>query len=514
MAFKLKHSKTAEARGGHVPTEEQYEILRHRDRNLLVNAFAGTGKSSTMKMVLNDYVDRTGQKALYVAFNRTVVGDMKKEKDRGELNWNVHPMTLNGLGLKAWASACNTITLDEDKFKNLFRLVVGEVQDRDQQELLRDNYIYISKACSLAKNLGYIPSRPLGIGPLYNPKSLVSPEYFYGKLEETPTELDIAAIETILVLSIRQAIAGTIDFDDQIYMPTLFGGSFPEYPLIVVDEGQDLSPINHAMLRRLRTQRLIVVGDRYQSIYAFRGAVTAGLDRLKSTYNMDELTLSVSFRCPSEIVKGVHWHVPSFRWSREGGERATISHISPDELGGGSAIICRNNAPLFSLAFRLIAAGRGCTVMGSDIGPRVIRTLERLAAPETPQDLVLDHINEWQEEKLKSAKKPGTIVDLAECMRVFARHGENLGQAISYAQHLFKGGWSGWREPVTLLTGHKAKGLEFDTVYHIDGDELIDMREEQDKNLRYVIDTRAREALYLLSSKDIVDGNVAKPPSV
>jgi hypothetical protein len=47
-------------------------------------------------------------------------------------------------------------------------------------------------------------------------------------------------IDSVLTDSIRLAYEGQIDFDDQIYMPTLFGGTFPRFPLVMVDEAQDL----------------------------------------------------------------------------------------------------------------------------------------------------------------------------------------------------------------------------------------------------------------------------------
>ena len=57
--------------------------------------------------------------------------------------------------------------------------------------------------------------------------------------------------------------------------------------------------------------------------------------------------------------------------------------------------------------------------------------------------------------------------------------------------------------PIKLMTGHKAKGLEFDTVYHLDPWIIKDERGDQEKNLRYVIQTRAKEAYYEIDSKGI-----------
>jgi ATP-dependent exoDNAse (exonuclease V) beta subunit len=53
------------------------------------------------------------------------------------------------------------------------------------------------------------------------------------------------------------------------------------------------------------------------------------------------------------------------------------------------------------------------------------------------------------------------------------------------------------------MTGHKAKGLEFDVVYHLDR-HLIRLGEEQEDNLRYVIDTRAKDELYYITSAGVI----------
>jgi superfamily I DNA/RNA helicase len=81
-------------------------------------------------------------------------------------------------------------------------------------------------------------------------------------------------------------------------------------------------------------------------------------------------------------------------------------------------------------------------------------------------------------------------------MRVFAGFGDHLGQAISYAEHLFK-----QIGTITLLTGHKAKGLEWHTVYHLDSWLLGET--EQELNLRYVILTRAMNSYYEIDSREI-----------
>jgi len=117
--------------------------------------------------------------------------------------------------------------------------------------------------------------------------------------------------------------------------------------------------------------------------------------------------------------------------------------------------------------------------------------------PETMRrEQVFESIEHWLGEKL--AAQSTTASDMADCMRVFAAFGKTLGQATGYAEYLFQQGGT-----ITLTTGHKAKGLEWDKVYHLDPFLIRVDKEEQEKNLKYVITTRSKDRLYEIESKDI-----------
>ena len=57
--------------------------------------------------------------------------------------------------------------------------------------------------------------------------------------------------------SIDLAQQGTIDFDDQIYMSTLFAGLYSRYHTVICDEGQDISHLNRLQL----LQELLAAGS-------------------------------------------------------------------------------------------------------------------------------------------------------------------------------------------------------------------------------------------------------------
>ena len=335
----------------------------------------------------------------------------------------------------------------------------------------------VSNGVDMARALGYIPSsHPRG------EKSLCQGTELYAAMDESPSPLAKELIESLLSTSIRWAYDGIIDFADQTYMPALFGGSYPKFPLVLVDEYQDLSPINHAMVAKLcRTSRQIGVGDDAQAIYGFRGAASDSMQTAVRQFSMEQLPLTVSFRCPSAIADNVRWRVPDFQANRIGG---VVETSATPEVEDNTVVICRNNAPLLKLAMVLLRGGRSVDVSGVDLGNRLVRTMSKLGAEEMTQAQTLSSIDSWESDHSESK----TSADTADAMRVFAQQGKTLAQAIGYAKHLFEQSGT-----VRFMTGHKAKGLEFDHVYHLDQHLCRDSG--QDPNLRYVIDTRSKDRL-------------------
>lgn len=106
---------------------------------------------------------------------------------------------------------------------------------------------------------------------------------------------------------------GVIDFDD---MPLLAVKALREhqwlqrsilakYPVLVVDEYQDLGRALHLMVMGLCFSigiRLFAVGDVDQSIYGFTGAHPDALQRLSERDDVETVSLRFNYRCGSRIV--------------------------------------------------------------------------------------------------------------------------------------------------------------------------------------------------------------------
>ena len=473
------------------PTLEQQSIIDaalNTQDSLLINALAGAAKTTTLEMICNAM---PVMPILSLAFNKRIADEMAKR-----LPGHVQCRTLNSLGHRVWAQSCSgKLNLNVKKSYEILKAKVDSLPRHERTDAY-DRFGDTLKAVAKAKLAGYIPD-----GKYTQTSRLVTSDAFWEQFDED--EVDRVIVDETLTEGIRQAYGGHIDFDDQIYMSTLFGGSFPRFPLVMCDEVQDLSEINHAMLERLVTQRLIAVGDPHQSIYRFRGAKSSGMAALKDKFNMTEMGLSISFRCPIEVIKNARFRAPHMQWpdwAKPGAVRR-IGGWCEHDIQDGAAIICRNNAPLFSLAFKLLKRGRGVKLVGFDIGPNLIRTLRKLGPETLTQAQVLNAIDKWEAERLAKARGEATVRDKAECLRVFCDFGSTLAEITAWVENIFK--VSG---PIQLLSGHKAKGLEWDHVYHLDPWRIPspfavnDEDFEQEQNVKYVIETRAKNTLYFIDS--------------
>lgn len=453
------------------PTDEQAHILslaKTSPANLIIKALAGTGKTSTLEMAVRAVPQSP---ILYLVFNKRNADEAEKK-----MPGTVTVRTFNSLGHRIWAKAVGSVVLEPRKINGIFKGVIDEMKAKADRDDAWEVYGEVTQAVNLARALGYVPQG------FDHATRLISRKEFHESLEQDPDDLVSDLIDEVLTRCIRQSYSGTIDFNDQIYMPALFGGAFAQFPLVMMDEAQDMSPVNHQMIAKMSKNRLIAVGDPFQAIYGFRGAVAEGMEDLRQRYQMEQATLSVSFRCPQAIVENARWRAPEFKWTKPGGTAEELKELSFEAIPDGAAILCRNNAPLVKMAMRLIQAKRSVSVAGSEIGPRIVKQLEKLGDSSMSRASLLSAIDDWETEKL--AKNNKIAQDMAACMRVFAEFGDTLGQAVAYATHLFA-----LRGSIQLLTGHKAKGLEFAHVIHIDP--WIIKTHQQDLNLRYVIQTRS-----------------------
>jgi len=508
------------------PTPEQQAILDaslNSSTSLMVTAYAGCAKSTTLELIAHALPPAP---ALGLAFNVKIKKELEK---RFPSNFQIK--TFNGLGHAALAKALGKFPeVDEGKLGKLVTKYIKLTEAQDDGELW-DNTRQIVTA---AMNQGLVPSA-------FPWKGLV---------EDTPAAWaaigeDILAVpyenydlaRAILVESIKLGLdpaKPVISFDDQIYLSTLFGGQYPRYGLVLVDEAQDLSPLNHLQIKRCASGRLIVVGDPKQAIYAFRGADSTSMGKLRALRKeWIDLPLATTFRCPQVIVERQQNHAPGFTawatakigqflpWnSKENPQPWTWARVEQELRAGQScAFLCRNNAPLLSMAFKLLRQRISCHMLGRDIGKGLISLSKKvLKDGQMPKAECITLIQDWIDKEVqlaqandKAAKVAG-IKDRGECLlAVIEAEGVECADDLRKAlRDLFDRSTG----QITLSTGHRAKGMEWDLVVHLDPWRLPskharkaadrgDMSQlQQEMNLKYVIETRAKETLIQATVED------------
>lgn len=478
------------------PTPEQVAAIEFAsldERNLMISALAGAAKTSTLIMIAKAL---PSTRILALAFNKAIATEMQER-----LPINCDALTMNALGHRVWSDSISKryLKVVGGKMYGIVKELVEALPQKEKDEAY-ESFSDTLRALDKAKTVGYIPD---GIYP--NAKRLQDDTTFFALLPEEPTDLQITLIRRAMQISLDQAMTGTIDFNDQILMPTVFHGAFPSYPLVLIDEAQDLNPLQHQLLTKLARKRIIAVGDRCQAIYGFRGADQNSMDNLQSRFSMHELTLSVSFRCPKTVIREARWRAPRMQWP-EWAEEGTVSrppHPTISSIPDGAAIICRNNAPLFSMALKLLAAGRFPEIVGKDLVKNLLKILERLIKKASTRDELLAAIDRYQETKSVRSRDRDSLEDQCECLRIFARAADSARGAYAFAESILSRDGH-----IKLMTGHKAKGLEFDHVFFLD-QFRINLDYEQDRNLQYVIQTRAKKTLTYINLDQFMEENHA-----
>ena len=490
------------------PTPEQsiiIEAFRDTRDSLSVEAVAGSGKTTTLAMAS---AKLPVEPTICLAFNKSIAETMAQR-----LPSFVTSQTMNALGHRTWATTTGKkLKLDTSKVYTAVTEYGNKLRGPVEKRQWGENLASFLRVVRLAKAIGYVPPKMRQFG-----KTLVEiPDFLdvlYSQVDINMGDEELFALDQILENSIGDSFSGTIDFDDQVYMSGLFGGKFPVYPCVMVDEAQDLSPLNHEIISKLAGGRVIAVGDPYQAIYAFRGASHGSMAELSARFGMRSLSLNTAFRCPRLVADNVRWRVPhiaSPEWAVDG----LVSHLDswgPQDIPDGAAIICRANAPIFSLAMKLIRAKRGIQILGNDIGAGLIKLMRKLGEDHDEASVFLRNIKAWEDKELTKAPKQrhASIHDRADCLRAFATETRSRAEAIAYAEMIFKA-----TGPIQLMTGHKSKGGEWDIVFFLDSflvpskharraaEEGDDRQMIQELNLKYVIETRAKQSLYYVSSED------------
>ncbi|MDA3834102.1 MAG: AAA family ATPase, partial [Spirochaetales bacterium] len=232
--------------------ENIYNFIDTGKGSAIVVAVAGSGKTTTIVNGMQ-YIPNT-KRVIFLAFNKSIAMELGTK-----LPAFVSCKTLNAAGMGAFRDMVSR------GGRAFFK--VDKNKTRDIIAFLGINYdiAEVAKLVALGKSYGVAPRAMRGVKGVTEDTD----EFWINLMEHYDMEVPQYRQEAIIDNVVNVLRAGlqdtkTIDFDDQLYMPVVLGARFDTYDWVFVDEAQDVSPVQRAMLKRLLSDnggRLIAVGD-------------------------------------------------------------------------------------------------------------------------------------------------------------------------------------------------------------------------------------------------------------
>lgn len=460
-------------------------------RHAIVQACAGSGKTTSSVWIFKEFLP-DGIDTVFVAFNSHIAKELSTRLPDG-----ANARTYHSLGLATLRKNIPSIKVDQDKI---------------------ENYLKAARADKWA-----IPSTKRLVSIC---KSGIDYDFTDDDFERIAFNYDIDLYDNEGNTAAKEKIFGLahkaldfsmnnpeiVDFDDMIWLPNVLDGlSFMQFDFILGDEFQDTNTAQMGLiLRSIKANgNIIGVGDRWQSIYAFRGASSTAMDTLQQRLNADELPLSLSYRCPVAVGQLVNDKFPHIRfeipeWAKPGRvydmlDQDIEKNVRPDDM-----VLCRINADLVPLAFALIRSGIKASIKGRDIGKGLTALIKKSKADDV--NSLMTWLNDWKFKEMTKAillgadSKISYITDRVATIEALSDGADTVANVVGRCETLFSDDKSG----VTLSTIHKAKGNEAKRVFVLRPDLIPhpgakkDEAKRQESNLEYVCYTRSMDELIFI----------------
>ncbi|EDV3180357.1 AAA family ATPase, partial [Salmonella enterica subsp. diarizonae] len=251
-------------------TPEQAAVIAWQGKRLVVGAFAGTGKTTTLRRFAEQNPD---ERMLYIAYSRAI-------RDEAEQKFPYH-VTCKTSHQLAYAATGRFFA----------PRLVSNLKVTDVARALNSKNWRMARAVLYTLN-HFICSADVQITAIHAPDEEELPD-------SERAQVVTASQRLWLMMTTRQ---GDFPVTHDTYLK-LYQLNQPDlssrYSTLLFDEAQDANPVTSAIVLSQRC-RVVLVGDRHQQIYRFRGADNA-MDAPQLEY-ADRLWLTNSFRFGPEVA--------------------------------------------------------------------------------------------------------------------------------------------------------------------------------------------------------------------
>jgi len=480
-------------------TSEQQNVL-HTDCNLVINAVAGSGKTSTLIAYAKSRPPNS--KILYLAFNKTVKTEAI-QKFAAEGVTNVRVETAHSLAYDRIVRGSTYKLVQSYKCYEWCELLNIKTVDRHADFVLANHVgkfvsYYCNSTARKLKDLNYAEI-------VSDPKAITFVKNLYSQIEGL-TRAALSKMES-----------GEIGITHDYYLKK-FQLSDPvlEYDYILFDEGQDASA---AMLEVFLKQhgRKIIVGDMHQQIYGWRYAINS-----LQQVDFPVFNLSNSFRFNEEIAMVAN-KILSLKEHLQLAPSIKINGVGiPSDTNHSRAVLGRTNLKLLLSAIlrwqegnlsKLFFEGNINSYTFADEGASLYDVLHLYNGR-------IGSIKDKLIAEMKSMKELEEYIEKTEdtSLSVIVEAVKQFGNQLPTSINELKNHHASSKEEADLIfsTVHRCKGMEYDEVTLLNdfmteeklkrsiqqiGDEKINDQNKnrlaEEINILYVAATRARNKLII-----------------
>ena len=461
-----------------LPTKEQQLIIdsARQRHNLAITAFAGAAKTTTCMMIAKELT----KPSLYIAFNKSIATEANEK-----FPIHVDCKTLHSL---AYADIISP--------NKMFKKVSGFVDTKEVIQLL-DKQLELLTDSEVLEVVYLV----IDVIRFFCQSASFSLEDFSEEYLSEAYTSEQRAMYKPLVVQVWAAMtskSSSLKMTHDVYLK-LFQLSKPvldQYEVIYLDEAQDSNPVSLDIFYRQTHAQLVMVGDPYQSIYEWRGAINA-FDTVPSTFTRKELT--ESFRFTQEIAN------LATKLTYIAGNATKIAGLAQAAEITDKAIICRTNASILARLLLAVQNKDKVFVLADlqDLWSKMyhISALVGGAKPRYPNKSLVG-FHSFDELK-REAEHSAELRKLLNLSSILASGRGTHANIVSIKEVIVE---DVDLADYTISTAHKSKGLEYSHV-ELD-DDMLDLEEEdrplvevlkdgQTLNLLYVAITRAKYQLTL-----------------
>lgn len=308
-------------------------------------------------------------------------------------------------------------------------------------------------------------------------------------------------------------VTDSFDYTDMVWIPLMRFLVQKEYDHLIVDEYQDMGLAQQEMCYRV-ARRIMAIGDQNQAIYGFMSADVAATETFRIALSRTArgvriFSMTLTRRCAKEIVRYANSVLDTglepLSDAQEGKvDFTTTGCFDVRSVGPTDMVICPTNAPLISLMFKMDKAGKKSYVRKSDVVDSMKEYV--VGFNKGIVEFRLATKRRWDQYAEGKSRAMRALRDRFECLHTFAMNCATVDEVnkmliLRFAEDNRKG-------VTRLSTVHRAKGLEAKRVVFWEYNRCGAFAEKswekvEATNLRYVGATRAAEELVLAGASGL-----------